>query len=354
MNENGDQGWAAQSRLDLDGSALVANWQALARLSGDAATGAAVKADGYGLGAREVVRRLAKAGCRDFFVAHAAEAAAIADLVAPQSISILNGLLNEDIDQIRARGFRPVLNSLPQVRRWIEGGGGPCDLMIDSGMARLGLSPEQVAAPEVASLEIDTLMSHLGSAEEDTVRNARQLSVFRDICAQLPARRRSLANSAGIALGPDYRFDLTRPGLAIYGGIPVPSMAQHVRSVVSLSARVLQLRELNTGDAVGYGATFVAPHRMRSATLGIGYADGYLRGFSNSGSCRWHDIALPVLGRVSMDLLIVDAGNAEGLQEGDWVAVDYDLPTASRQSGLSQYELLTGLRHRSERRWTDS
>lgn len=340
-----------QARLTLSGAALVANWRMLAGLSGSAQTGAAVKADGYGLGAREVVQRLYDAGCRDFFVAQPAEALAIADLVPPNSIAVLNGLVAADVPDLRAAGARPVINSITQAQIWHAAGGGLCDLMIDTGMARLGIAPEEVAAPEVAALDIDIVMSHLASADEDSAQNACQLMAFREATAAVKARRRSLANSAGITLGKDYHFDLTRPGLSLYGGVPVAALADVIQPVAALSARVAQVRDIASGTAVGYGATFVAPQAMRTATLTLGYADGYRRAFAGTGVARWRGGAMPVLGRVSMDLIIVDASAADGIAEGDYADIDYDLAETERISGISQYELLTGLGHRLSRRW---
>ncbi|MGK6354836.1 alanine racemase [Sphingomonas sp. DT-207] len=337
----------APLRLRLDGAALVSNWKLLARLSGSAACGAAVKADGYGLGAREVVRRLAEAGCRDFFVATWAEARALADLGV--SISVLHGLRTEDLSE-RPVNVRPVLNTPAQVQRWREAGGGMCDVMVDTGMNRLGVSPEDVAAGLLDGLAIDTLMSHLACADEDVPLNARQRDALAALAGRTSARRLSLANSAGIALGADYAFDLTRPGIALYGG---QQRAAHdgIRQVVTPEAQILQRRRVPAGGIVGYNGAFVATADTEVATLNIGYADGYLRCFSGKGRARAGDRELPVLGRVSMDLTAIGVDAAPELAEGDWVALDYALPETAALSGLSQYELLTGLGERFERVW---
>ncbi len=338
-------------RLRLDGNALVDNWRSLARLSGRASTGAAVKADGYGLGAREVVQRLSNAGCRDFFVAHWAEAAAIADIVPPGKISVLNGVDSNDVAFAKMLGAIPVLNSPAQIASWKAGGGGRCHVMLDSGMNRLGIGPEQMDQTLFDGLDIDILMSHLASADEDVPQNGTQLTRFNAMAAGIKAKRKSMANSAGIMLGADYQFDLTRPGLSLYGGIARPEMAVIIKPVVHISAKVLQVRTLGAGDPVGYNATYICGTDMRVATLAIGYADGYLRGFSGKGAVMHNGIRLPVIGRVSMDLLTVDIKAAPDLQEGDWVDIAYGLAEASEQSGLSQYELLTGLDNRFERSW---
>ncbi|MEN2786635.1 alanine racemase [Sphingomonas qilianensis] len=334
----------APLRLRLDGQALTDNWRALARMSGPAACGAAIKADGYGLGAVGVAIRLADAGCRDFFVATWAEAAALAPLNLP--VSVLHGVRAEDMDVALSGIARPVLNSAVQVARWKAAGGGACDVMIDTGMNRLGLSVDELALLE--ELQIETLMSHLACADEDHALNQRQLAAFAGLARRSSARRLSLANSAGIGLGADYAFDLTRPGLALYGGIPRAAFAGAITQVVTPQAQVLQRRRVAAGATVGYNATWTAPRDTDVAILNLGYADGYWRGFSDAGSGEGG--RFPVIGRVSMDLVALDV-SGRALSEGDWVALDYALPDAARKSGMSQYELLTGLGSRFDRYW---
>ena len=342
--------FAPPLRLHLDGNALIANWRFL-QGQGAAACGAAVKANAYGLGAREVVARLRDAGCRDFFVAHWAEAAAIADLVPPEWISVLNGIDTGDVAAARALGVIPVLNTPTQVEMWRAAGGGRCHVMLDSGINRLGIGPEQLSGDLFNGLDIDIVMSHLASADENSPQNSRQLALFSELASQVGAKRRSLANSAGIMLARDYHFDLTRPGLALYGGIARSEMNGGILPVVRLSSRILQIRRLQAGDAVGYNATHVCTGPTRVATLSIGYADGYLRSFSSKGTAFAGDINLPVIGRVSMDLVTIDISAAPDLAEGDWVDVGFDLPSASAITGLSQYELLTTLGNRHQRIW---
>ncbi len=335
-------------RLRLDGDALVANWLWLAGSSGPAACGAAVKADGYGLGARDVVARLAKAGCRDFFVATWDEAARLGHLPDGCSLSVFHGVRTEDMAVAAASIARPVLNTAEQVVRWRETGL-PCDVMIDTGMNRLGLSAADVGNGVLDGLKIDTLMSHLACADEDHPMNDRQREDFRAVTERTSAKRHSLANSAGICLGRDYAFDLTRPGIALYGGVPRDEAEGAIRQVAFLEAQVVQRRNVERGEAVGYGATFVAPAFTSIAVLNVGYADGYSRGFSGRGWCG--EGRFPVVGRVSMDLLAVDVSSTPMIGEGDWVGIDYYLPAAAGASGLSQYELLTGLGSRFDRRW---
>jgi alanine racemase len=342
----------APLRLILDGDAIAANWRWLDARSGDAACGAAVKADGYGLGASEVVRRLTAAGCRDFFVATWAEAATLLGAMAGASLAVLHGFAAEDLAEAAASAARPVLNSVEQVRAWQAAAPGrPCDVMIDTGIGRLGLSPEEARSGLLDGLAIDTLMSHLACADEDSPANPRQRGLFEGLAAAIPAQRRSLANSAGICLGHRYAFDLTRPGLALYGGVPRREAEGHVRQVARVEAQVVQVKDVPAGAGVGYNATWQAPERCRLAILNIGYGDGYLRAFSSRGRATFGGTALPVVGRVSMDLTAVRCDAAPALGKGDWVEIDYALPEAAAQSGLSQYELLTSLGSRHERVW---
>ncbi|MDZ3831136.1 MAG: alanine racemase [Sphingopyxis sp.] len=339
-------------RLRLDSSALVANWRWLRAKGGAAICGAALKADGYGLGASGVMRHLVAAGCRDFFVSNWAEAAALMPLAADVSLSVLHGVSDSDMAAARALPVRPVLCSVDQVARWRAGGDGrPCDVMVDTGMNRLGLRPDEAMGGALDGLAIDTLLSHLVSADEESDLTARQLAAFHRLRAAIPARRYSLSNSAGVCLGADYGFDLTRPGIALYGGVPRAEAAGQIRQVVFPEGRVLQLRTVPAGETVGYGASWAARSDVRVAVVNMGYADGYLRCHAGSGGARWGDICLPLIGRVSMDLIAFDASAAPGLAEGDWLAVDYDLPGTAAKSGLSQYELLTGLGARFDRQW---
>ena len=340
-------------RLRIDTDALVANWRWLAARSGVAACGAAVKANGYGLGARGVAMHLANAGCRDFFVATWNEADALLEWAGDGSISVLHGFGEEDLRRAAGSPARPVLNTMRQVRDWREAEAGrPCDVMIDTGINRLGLSPDEVRSGALDGLEIETLMSHLACADEDREMNEAQRALFAEVAAAVPAKRRSLANSAGICLGQDYAFDLTRPGLALYGGMPRAEAEGGIRQVVRVEAQVVQRRRVEAGASVGYNATFTARRDTEVAILNIGYADGYLRGFSGTGRARLGDLFLPVVGRVSMDLTAIAVDTAPGVAEGDWVELDYHLPSAAAQSGLSQYELLTTLGSRHERIWS--
>ena len=328
-------------RLSIDLEALATNWRWFRDRSGSAACGAAIKADGYGLGARATLDRLAREGCRDFFVATWAEAALLLPLADGLRLSVLHGVRDIDVPFALGNAAVPVLNTAAQVALWraVAPGRG-CDVMVDTGMNRLGLSRHDGALLD--GLTVDTLMSHLACGEEaGNSMNERQRTAFAGI--DWPAKRRSFANSGGVTLGAAYAFDLTRPGIGLYGGTPGPGT-----QVARIETHVVQVRDIAAGDSVGYGATFVAERAMRVAILNLGYADGYRRAFSGGrGSAGGHR----VLGRVSMDLTAIDVTGAD-IAEGDWVEVDFDLPSAALATGLSQYELLTGLGHRYQRSYT--
>ncbi len=329
-------------RLGIDRHALAGNWAALDRLSGSARAGAAVKANGYGLGAAQVTQTLREAGCETFFVAHWSEAAELLEIAPPGAISVLHGPLTDaDAAYARTTGVKPVINSVSQARRWQDAGGGRCDLMVDTGINRLGLPLTDLGDLAIAALDIDVLLSHLASADEQSSLNALQCERWKAARAHLKHRRASLANSAGIVLGPDYHGDLTRPGLALYGGVPRPELAGLIRQVAQPQATIMQVRNIDAGDTVGYNATFRAERTMRVGTIAIGYADGYLRCWSDKGRVLAGDSVLPVLGRISMDMTVIDLTDAPNLREGDWVDIAYSLPQAAAISGLSQYELLT-------------
>ena len=334
----------APLRLTVDTSALVANWRWLSAHAGVTA-GAAVKADGYGLGARATVDALAAAGAREFFVATWGEAAALGTMPLGTRLAVLHGLLPGETP---LPGVIPVLNSAEQVARWIADGGGRCDIMVDTGMNRLGLGPSEAAVlPD--GLDIDVLHSHLACADEPAhPMNALQLARFREVIATIPHRRASLANSAGIGLGRDYGFDLTRPGIGLYGGVTGTAASGHLRTVAGIEARVVQVRDIAPGEVFGYGATWTATRACRVAIVNLGYADGYRRAFSGVGRANVSGHSCPVIGRVSMDLTGVDVTGCD-VREGEWIGFDFDLPAASAATGIAQYELLTGLGRRYSR-----
>ncbi|KWV92977.1 alanine racemase [Erythrobacter sp. YT30] len=329
-------------RLKVDTAALADNWRNLDALSGEAAAGAAVKADCYGLGVETCVPALRDAGCEAFFVAHCSEVEAVAKHVPAQQIAVLHGVINAgEIAYAQGIGAAPVINSLDQASAWSAAGGGMCHLMVDTGINRLGVAPAEIGNSAVQALEIDTLLSHLACADEDSDKNAQQLAAFEEVRNTVPHARASLANSAGIALGSAYAFDLTRPGLALYGGVPRPELDGSIRQVAHVEAAILQTRTITAGDTVGYNAQFRAEKDMRVATVSLGYADGFMRSRGPGSHLLHGEKRLPILGKVSMDMIVVDLVDAPELREGDWLSVPFNLKNAAQQSGLSQYELLT-------------
>ncbi len=360
--------------LTVDLNALAANWRLLRDRMGSPEAGracaAVVKADGYGLGADPVARRLASEGCATFFVAHAEEGVTLRRALPEAEIVVLNGLLPSDAPLYSRHRLAPCLNDPGQVRAWLEhcaeAGPTPAALHVDTGMTRLGLDPEDLDAVDLDALNALpglVVMSHLACADEpDHPLNRRQQAAFAEIRPRFPAARASLANSSGLFLGADYRFDLGRPGYALYGGNPTPSArnesagANPMRPVVRLQAPVLQIREIRERRTVGYGATAETAPSAWIATLAAGYADGYLRAMSNRGAVFIDGRACPVTGRVSMDLLTVDV--TEAMHAGsevrpgtlaDLIDARHTIDDVAGQAGTIGYEILTSLGGRYRR-----
>lgn len=363
-------GERAGAWLTVDLAAVRENYRRLrARLAG-ARCAAVVKADAYGLGAARVAPLLADEGCRDFFVAHLDEALALRPLLGEAcSLFVLNGLPPGAEAEAAEAGIVPVLNSLAQLDAWTALGRRqerrlPAVLQLDSGMSRLGLPAEELArlveAPQrLAGLDLRLVMSHLACADEPShPANVEQLAVFSAGCARLPAAPRSLANSSGIFLGDAFHFDLARPGVALYGGNPTPDAANPMRPVVRLEAKVIQLRDLKAGAAVGYGYSYRAGGPMRVATISLGYADGWLRSLSNAGRAYLGEIALPIVGRVSMDSITLDVSALPEGALGPGATVELlgerqTVDAVAAAAGTIGYEILTSLGHRYHRRYLD-
>ncbi|MFS3135771.1 alanine racemase [Gluconacetobacter sacchari] len=360
--------------LTIDLSALAANYRTLRDRVGPAVTcAAAVKADAYGLGAARVVPVLHRAGCRTFFVAHLAEGAAIRPLLGPDStVLVLNGAMPGTEGALHAAGLVPVLNSLEQIARWRTlahqaGTTLPAALQIDSGMSRFGLSEDDVDtllaedAP-LAGIAPRLVMSHLACADEPAhPANHAQRTVFQRLRARLPSLPASLAASSGLFLGPDWHFDMVRPGAALYGINPTPGLSNPMQPVVRLQARIIQTRRIGPGTAVGYGAGFIADRPSHIATLGVGYGDGFPRAIGGHGHAVLPDrpdILLPIVGRISMDCLAVDLTALGDSPPAAGTALDligphHPLEDAATAAGTIGYELLTGLGTRYHRRYRD-
>ncbi len=349
-------------RLTVDLGALRGNYRTIVGKAAPATVSAVVKADAYGLGARPIVRALWEEGCRDFFVAHMVEAVRLGPPPKDATIYILNGLQPGEEEQCAQEGFAPVLNSLAQAHRWAAAARQasrmlPAAVQVDSGMSRLGLAPEEVEqlaadGAFMSAVSVRLIMSHLACAEDpENPANADQRRRFIALAGRLPPAPLSLANSAGAFLGPDYRFDLVRPGLALYGATPSQTAVPGIRPVVSLEARVIQVRAIPAGQGVGYGLTFTSDHAMTLATIAIGYADGWPRRLSNVGFAYYGGVPLPVVGRVSMDSLTLDVSllPPATLELGSLVELlgpHQSLEDVARAVDGIPYEILTGLGRR--------
>ena len=342
----------------------MANWRLLRARAAPAECAAVVKADAYGLGAAKVAPALWRAGCRTFFTANPEGALALRRHLPQAAICVLNGLLGEARAYVRA-GLVPVLNDLGQVERWAAaarrlGRRLAAVLQVDTGMNRLGLPPAELerlaGRPELlAAMDLRFAMSHLACADQPRhPMNEAQLRRFRAICRRFPGTAASLANSSGIFLGRGYRLDLVRPGYALYGGNPTPGQPNPMAPAVRLSARILQLREVAAGEAVGYGASHEVAAATRIATVPVGYADGYLRCLGGRARAFLDGIEVPVVGRVSMDLATLDIGAAGGekARVGAWVDLIGGagmLDELAAAAGTIGYELLTALGRRYRR-----
>ncbi len=355
----------AGGRLTIDLAALRANYLMIADRAGPARAAAVVKADAYGLGAEQVAGTLAQAGCRDFFVAVITEALELAPkLPADARVYVLNGLPRGAEATCAAAGVVPVLNSLGQVSRWWaearrRGVRLPAVIQVDSGMSRLGLAAsdiDQLTPGLTEDVEVVLVMSHLACGDTPgAAANQEQLARFEALADRIgPQIPRSLANSAGVFIAPEFRQDLVRPGLALYGAAPIEGAASPVRPVVRLEARVIQLRTIEAGAGVGYGLTYVAQARRRLATISVGYADGWPRRLGGRVAAYLGDVRLPIVGRVSMDSMTLDvSGLPEGmLNEGDFVELigpHQSLEAVAAAAETIAYEILTGLGRRFAR-----
>jgi alanine racemase len=350
------------TRLTVDLDAIAANWRLLAGRHGGPTAGV-VKADAYGLGAARVGARLYAEGARHFFVAYPEEGLALRPHVGGAMVGILNGLFPGMEGLYAAHGLAPVLGTPAEIAGWAAHGRHvgralPALLHVDTGMNRLGLSGAELdaLAADPARLDgIDVLfvMTHLANAElTHDPGNAAQSRRLRAACAALPPAPRSFANSSGLFLGETFRSDLARPGAALYGINPTPGAPNPMRPVMRLSARVLQMRHVGVGEAVGYNGTWVARRPTRVATVSAGYADGYHRILSDRAWAAFDGGRLPLIGRVSMDLTTFDATDAPGLAQGDEVElIGPAIPPdeVALWAGTNGYEVLTSLKPRHGR-----
>lgn len=343
-------------RIDLD--ALVDNYRMIQRQVGPALVGGVVKADGYGLGAQRVAQILTQAGCRHFFVALLGEAMRLKPrLCADASLFVLNGLQPGAEAACAQAGIIPVLNSLDQIDRWAAlarslGRHLPAAIQVDSGMSRLGLPPDEVALliaqkERMDGIALRLVMSHLACADEvNAVFNAEQVAAFEKVTQCFPDVPRSLDNSGG-SFHQRAHFDLVRAGIALYGGAPANG-PNPMRAVVSLEARIAQLRTVPTGSVVGYGASHRCDRETRIATIPVGYADGWPRHLSNCGSAFIGSVRVPIIGRVSMDSMTLDVSHVPQahLYPGapvELIGSHQSVDEVAADAGTISYEILTQL-----------
>lgn len=356
--------------LTIDLSAIRANYRKIRALAGSARTAAVVKADAYGLGARTIVQDLLTEDCKDFFVAHPEEAFDLPALPPGVRLFILHGPSEGSAANIANAGIIPVLNHEGQRSDYSAyarklGRKLPVALHIDTGMTRLGFSIADMERlcdnPDAfAPFDVALVMSHLACADlPDDPMNDQQRRAFEKIRARFSNIPASLANSAGCFLGANYHCDLTRPGIALYGGNPIAPRSNPMQEVIQITGKILQTHFVDTPKTVGYGATRLMPKGARIATVAIGYADGYLRALSNTGFAVIDGIHVPVVGRVSMDLITLDISNlaeeravpgTEVTLLGGGVPVDQ----LAHQAGTIDYEFLTRLGHRFKRQYIGS
>ncbi len=389
--------------LEIDLDAIAENWRRL-DASHPRATAAVLKADAYGLGAKYVAPKLVAAGCRHFFTAHLAEALEIRDLIfnpasatphsslrapfssslrakrsnpdsdppppptTPPLLAVLHGILPGEERTFFDQHITPVLCSLSDIALWRAEASRREQtvnalLHIDTGMSRTGVSPSELQtlrddATLLAGINIHYLMTHLVSAElpSDPI-NQTQLARFQAAKTVFPAAGASLANSSGSFLGEDFTADLTRPGAALYGVNPTPGDKNPMRFVVTVHARVLQIREIQAGETVGYNGIWTARRPTRIATIAAGYADGYHRSLSNAGKAFWNGDEIPLVGRVSMDLTTFDVTEWPEIFEGSnlqLIGEDHPVDALAIEAGTNGYEILTSLGRRYHRRYTGS
>ncbi len=367
MNED-----LAGGRLTIDLGAIAANWRHLKRLSRPGRCAAVVKADAYGLRTRNVVPTLAAAGCTDFFVALPSEAVAVRGLAPHARVFVLEGAHEGSITTLIGNGLIPVLSSIEQVGLWQDAGAGaPCALHVDTGMNRLGVTVDR--ALQLASsgalrdrLNIVHVMSHLACADKPgDAMNRQQAESFQSVAAVFSGVESSLSNSAATLSRGAMGCSMTRPGIALYGGGPLADRPNPMQPVVSLDARIVQVRQARMGETVSYGAAQRLTRDTKIAVAAVGYADGYPRGGSSAGVPLREAVAgglsgaieghrVPVLGRITMDLTCFDVTDVpDGALAGgriELIGPQVALDDAAKACGTIGYELLTSLGHRYTRR----
>jgi alanine racemase len=344
--------------LTVDLAALKQNYRMLTDKVASRELAAVVKANAYGLGITEVSKALSRAGCSTFFVATLEEGIELREVLSDATLYVFHGVLPGTAGDLIAHKLIPILNSFDQIEEWRSQGNQATGLHVDTGMSRLGLTPDQyVIAQKLKDFRVDLVLSHLACSEEkDHPKNAEQLNQFKRIQNSTKAKQASLAASSGIFLGIDYQLDLCRAGASLYGINPTPTSPNPMAQVIRLQAQILQIRSVDTPQTVGYGATHQATKPTKIATLAIGYADGYMRSLGNLGKAFIDDYEVPVVGRISMDLTTVDISNVPDalLTTGtlvDLIGPNNPIDKIAEQAGTIGYEILTSLSNRIARRY---
>ena len=355
------------AQLTVRLGAVAENYRICRSLAGRASVAAAVKANAYGVGVREVTRTLLRERCDTFFVARFDEGIELRPVAPNARIFVLDGVREATVSGLVAHNLTPVLNTLDEIALWSRHAPGrDAALHLDTGMNRLGMPQAELAIlvsesrQRLKDINLVLIMSHLACAEDpSSPMNARQLARFREALAQLPSAPASFASSGGLLLGADYAFDLARPGIALYGGNPQTGRHNPFRTVVRLTSRILQLRRVDKGESVGYGASFGVGRPTTLATVALGYADGLKRALGNRGTGAIGGHRAPIVGRVSMDLVTLDvtevppalvAVGAEVEFLGDTILLD-DVAAAA---GTANYDILTSFGARLARRYEDA
>ena len=356
------------ARLTVRLGAVAANYRLCQRLAGPAAVAGVVKADGYGLGLAPIGGALAAAGCDTFFVARLEEGIQLRKVLAGARIYVLDGAAPDTVPALITHRLTPVLNSLAEIAGWAAAARETkteleCAIHIDTGMSRLGLPGEELSVlsaewqKRLDGLRLVLWMSHLACADEPEAKmNRVQLDRFRTALAMLPPAPASFASSGGVLLGKDYAFDLVRPGIGLYGGNVQNAPASPFAVAAVLSARVLQLRRIDRGESVGYGATFRAKRPTVIATMALGYADGVMRAIGNRGSAAIAGIRAPIVGRVSMDLITLDVTDLPPASlstdaEAEFFGDTISLEDVAKAADTAAYEILTAITPRVPRHY---
>ncbi|MFP6728918.1 MAG: alanine racemase [Alphaproteobacteria bacterium] len=358
----------AGAALTIDLGAVARNYRTLSDQLGGVACAGVVKGNAYGLGVGEIAPVLAREGCEKFFVSSLDEAVELRGLLPDKFIAVLNGVLAGTEPVFTDHNLLPVLNDLGQIERWAAHsnarGGDPLEALVhlDTGMNRLGLPPEEslrlAAEPQrLDGLRLSLVISHLACAEQpDNPMNEAQRIKFDGLRALLPAAPASFANSSGVFLGADYHYDLGRPGVALYGVNPTPDKPNPMAEVVCLHSKIIQLRDVDSPQTVGYGASHRIAAQARIATVPVGYADGYLRSLGGRAYAAIGDIRVPVVGRVSMDLITLDVSALAPDQSRPGTPVQLiggvcPIDEFAALGGTMAYEVLNRLGPRFQRRY---